>query len=131
MDFQKRQSRPNERHLRRRAEMPSTVAALNRARWLKYNRRFCIAQLRRFQRIFYRLTAWAMQRTDTRRSRIGMFRSPRALLIRGCRRGARNATAAAISFKTRSFDCCDLGTGPMPLPGAGVNAVPDRAGSAF
>jgi hypothetical protein len=63
MDFQKRQPRPNKRHLRRRAEMPFTVAALNRAGWLKYNHRFCIAQLRRFQRILDQLTARAMQRT--------------------------------------------------------------------
>src|SRR4051812_5456599 len=73
-NFQKRQSRPNERHLRRRAEMPSTVAALNRAGWLKYNHRFCIAQLRRFQRIFDHLTVMAAYRRKRGRSEIAVYK---------------------------------------------------------
>jgi hypothetical protein len=45
----KQQSRPNERHHRRRAEMLHfTVAARNRVVRPKCNYRFCIAQMRRF-----------------------------------------------------------------------------------
>jgi hypothetical protein len=130
-NFQKRQSRPNERHLRRRAEMPSTVAALNRAGWLKYNHRFCIAQLRRFQRIFDHLTVMAAYRRKRGRSEIAVFTNRRVMLIRGCRRKGGNCEHPAISFKTCSFDGFDLGHGRCRYLAPGVHTAPDRVAARF
>jgi hypothetical protein len=65
--------------------MPFTVAALNRAGWLKYNHRFCIAQLRRFRRVFDHFTVMTAYRLKRGRSEIAVFTNRRVMLIRSCR----------------------------------------------